>query len=84
MMNVSVNNAGAIFNMMSTEKAVLCDDSVGAKGCASISSCIDRLTGNLGLIVSRTNNMSGVGNVNMKTPGNGFFGNYVRFTPGLP
>lgn len=84
MINVSVNKAGAIFNVMSTHKAVVTDDSVGAKTCRSIGSCMSRIYGGLLPLVVTGNKMSGVGNVNVNTPGKGCCDNAVRFTPGLP
>ncbi len=84
MMKVSVNNAGSIFNVMSTHKGVLDMSSVGARTCGRVSSCIGTITRGLVPVVRRINNGSGVGNVNVNTPGKGFCANGVRFTPGLP
>lgn len=84
MMNVSVNKAGAIFKVISTHKAVVTDDSVGATNCPATRRCTSRIYGGLLPLVVTGNNISGVENVNINTPGNGCCAKAVRFTPGLP
>lgn len=84
MVNLSLNNAGSIFNVMSTHNSVGTAATVGANNCGAISRCMGTSMRTLRPILSAVNNVRGVGNVNVNTPGNGFCANAVRFTPGLP
>lgn len=84
MINVSVNKAGSIFNVMSTHKAVVTDNSIGARTCSAMRRCMSRIYGGLLPLVVSRNKIRGVGNVNVNTPGKGCCDKAVRFTPGLP
>lgn len=83
-MNVSVNKAGAMFNMISSHNGILTSSSIGARRCRGVSSCISTMYGGLLPLLSRFNKTRGVGNVKINTPGKGCCDNAVRFTPGLP
>lgn len=84
MMNVSVNKAGAIFNVMSSHNGMLTASSIGARSFSGVRSCMRTIDSGLHPLVRSFNNMRGVGNVKMNTPGKGCCGKAVRFTPGLP
>ncbi len=83
-MKLSLNKAGSMFKVISTSTGVITAASVHANKRTSLSTCIRYYYGTLAPLVRKINNVTGVGNVNVNTPGNGCCAKGVRLTPGLP